>query len=241
MKKTMKNLKKSLKILGILVPIALALPSFSNGYDDDQVIEGPAIPKPFYKKFEDLYIFANSGVSQPTSSKSVSFNPEYTGGGGIGYYFHDLLRADFNVSYRKSEVKSNDTPNDFTTANNVSYLWNLYLNLTDKEDRFVPYLTAGMGYGINKVQDKSSVIGSSTYAVNEQNTGNFVWNAGIGGILKLSNMIGVDFAYRYIDLGKINYSSSRTSYISGRSTGSTTYNTRTLEAHELTLGLMFKL
>ena len=228
MNKAIKTATKSLKMLGLLVPMVLAMPSFANDYDDDQVMEeSKPAPKSFYKRLENFYVFGNSGVSNAISSKSVHFSPEYTGGGGIGYYFHDLLRADFNVSYRKAEVKSNSTPVDFKTVRNISYLWNLYLNLTDREDRFVPYLTAGLGYGVNKIDNK---VGR--FSINGNN-GNFVWNTGVGGILRISDMIGMDFAYRYIDLGKIKYS---TSY-----SGTTTYNTRTLQAHELTLGLMFKL
>jgi opacity protein-like surface antigen len=235
MNKTIESTKKSLKMLGLLFPMVLAMPCFANDYDDEQMAEEPQAPKSFYQKLENFYIFGNSGVSNAiVSSNGVKFSPQYTGGGGIGYYFNDLIRADFNVSYRKSEVRSNSTPNDFKTVKNISYLWNLYLNLTDREDRFVPYLTAGLGYGINKVENRSIINGSNTYAVNSQNRGNFVWNTGVGGILRMSNMMGLDFGYRYIDLGKINYSS-------GRVGGSTTYNTRTMQAHELTLGLMFKL
>jgi len=238
MNKDIKTAARSLKMLGLLVPMVLAMSSVANDYDDDQVMEeSKPAPKSFYKRLENFYVFGNSGVSNAISSKSVHFSPEYTGGGGIGYYFHDLLRADFNVSYRKEEVRiKNRSTSDFKGASNISYMWNLYLNLTDKEDRFVPYLTAGLGYGTNKLNQNSYTDGLLTYTPSGSKSG-FVWNTGVGGLLRVTNNVFMDVYYRYIDLGKVTGNTT----VTGVGSPKVYPLSRDLQAHELGLGIMIRL
>ena len=177
----------------------------------------------------NFYITANSGVSTGFPGRGINFSPEYVGGGGVGYYFHDMLRSDVTVQYRNISASKGSAALDFKKANNTSYMWNMYLNLSERTDRFVPYLFAGLGYGATNVY----TMVDNTVTKNSKKSSGFTWNTGVGGIFKITERIGLDIFYRYVDIGRVKGSET----ISGIPFTHTKY----LQAHEASLGIIIAL
>ena len=76
------------------------------------------------------------------------------------------------------------------------------------DDDWIPYLMVGLGYGVNSAKLERSVDHlaadtSSTLNSETKNTGNFVWNAGVG----INYVINENFSFgaqvAYVGLGKI--------------------------------------
>ena len=182
------------------------------------------------KKLTGFYLNINSGASSAFHSGETKFNARGMGTVGVGYDINELLRTDINVQYRGVSVKGDSGIQDIKDASNVSFMWNGYFNLSDRGDRFVPYLTAGLGCGLNKLKTFSNDVSTTT----GKWTGTFVWNAGLGGVIRLGDRWGVDLFYRYVDLGSVIGKVA----IDDESTG---VHLKDVQAHEFGLGIILRL
>ena len=85
------------------------------------------------------------------------------------------------------------------------YLGNLIGSNNKKEStsiikNIVPYVTAGLGAGVNRTTDLNDVPNNIKW--NGKNKTNFTWNVGAGIKLNLTKRFSLDFGYRYLDLGE---------------------------------------
>ena len=179
----------------------------------------------------------------PKGSKaSFKTNPVYSI--GIGYHFNDLFRADLNLQYRPINIKkSTITPlEQANKATSYSAMLNAYLNLSDSQDDVIPYLTAGVGYGKNKLSNytisSTSGLTTATVVQSGKTTNNLMLNVGAGITIAIVNNLRVDIGYRYYSLGKLKGQSYLSATGANNSTGP--YKITSLKANEVTVGLIFK-
>jgi opacity protein-like surface antigen len=184
-----------------------------------------------------FYVKADAGASIPKGSKtSFKTTPVYNL--GVGYHFNDVFRTDLNLQYRPLTLKNSLFANK---ATNYSAVLNGYLNLSDSKDDVIPYLTAGIGYGKNKLSSstKTATTGSitGTIAQSGKTTSNIIFNAGAGITIAVIDNLKVDIGYRYYRLGKL----AGTVYINTTNYNiAPQYRIKSLSANEITAGLTYK-
>ncbi len=185
-----------------------------------------------------FYARIDAGASIPKGSKtSFKTTPIYNL--GVGYHFNDVFRTDLNLQYRPLTIKNSFVADK---ATNYSALLNAYLNLSDSKDDVIPYLTAGIGYGKNKLSNftRSSTTGSITGTIVQsgKTTSNIIFNAGAGITIAVIDNLRVDIGYRYYRLGKL----EGTVYTSTTNVNKTAsyYKVKSLSTNEITAGLTYK-
>jgi opacity protein-like surface antigen len=165
-------------------------------------------------------------------------------GGGIGYRFTPVSRADVTFGYR-SGFKLDDadtTPSTFTAdITSFNLILNGYVDFPNaRMGSAVPYVGAGIGYARNKIGDITNYNlpplppGVSTLPGGTKSGVAWQISAGFGIALARGNVL--DLGYRYLDSGKIETGSGNvTGFFAGPYTGFT----GKLRSHELQLGVRF--
>lgn len=197
--------------------------------------------EPLWKK---IYFRADggAGVIQKTNVSEFKNSPVYSG--GIGFNFNEMFRADLNFQHRKIKADITKSKANSLLKNadsNVVFL-NGYFNLTDFEE-MTPYLTAGIGYGSNKTKDSFKDNGNIRTFGSGKKTSQLVWNVGAGTTYNIYKNLNLDFAYRFVNLGNLEFKDTGQKIIS---TGASvpvnfTSNSKNAKSHELTLGVILKL
>ena len=125
---------------------------------------------------------------------------------GIGYKFDKKLRADLNVQKRRADnhVKANSI---FVNA-----YYDFDKSMPGITPKFVPYVTAGLGYTENQV----------TNATNS-NHNSFAYNVGAGSRVNVSKNVDLDIGYKFVNLGKVKNAGIKSKF----------------NAHQLTAGVIF--
>lgn len=143
----------------------------------------------------------------------------------IGYRFNRFLRAGLNPQVRLIRFTERGL-----NARSASALVNLYLDL-DNYTKLTPYLVAGLGYGDISLQpgkqpqyNKFSHVG-----------GNFAFGAGVQ--IALSYNAGVDFTFRYVDIGKLKLQPNA----QNTTPATTPVKAQKIKAHELLLSMYYLL
>ena len=96
-----------------------------------------------------------------------------------------------------------------------------------------PYLSIGIGYGSNKGNlSETPKVGVNIYGGSSKN--NLVWNVGFGHKFMVNRRLGLDFSYRYVDLGKTKTKPSAT--VPGSQPSS-----QKIKAHEIMGGVIVNL
>jgi len=112
---------------------------------------------------------------------------------------------------------------------------NSYYDIVERAN-FIPYLMAGAGLAHNKAGN--FVLSSAETALkDEQNS--FAWQVGAGVKYKINNRTFLDLGYKYVNLGKV-----KTSDVLWEPTITKTPQNvikGKLKAHEVSLGMIFKL
>ena len=165
----------------------------------------------YSEDIKGFYGRVDSGVSLPLKSGKESLKDNQLFGSlGVGYHFNDIFRSDINIQYRKFNGKERafnykdiQIPIDKNKVQNIAIMLNGYVNLTDSKDNFIPYITAGIGYGSNKLYESRRNVSDGYIAIKGKTSSNIIWSIGAGGVIKLTERFGIDLYYRYIDLGKL--------------------------------------
>lgn len=120
----------------------------------------------------------------------------------LGYVWEEEFRGDLeylvirNFDYNANPIFNTAPTRSFSASiKNNTILGNLYYDFTDF-DRFRPYLTGGIGAGVNTVKSKLSIGGSTT-----KRWLTFAWQVGAGVRVSIFTRWFLDFSYRYIRLG----------------------------------------
>ena len=115
---------------------------------------------------------------------------------GVGYRINNSVRADINLQYTKINYKATDIKQSIrTTSTFVNGYYDFKFH-----DKIVPYLTAGIGIGINKAGELQETYFQQRKGKNKTN---LIWNIGAGAQYIINECFAIDLWYRYMDLGLI--------------------------------------
>ncbi len=191
------------------------------------------------EKRRGFYGKIRGGISTPRDKKNVDFRGRPVAGIGLGYDFNDLFRSDVELSCRDISASNASQSYDLKGGRNISMILNGYINLTDSKDGLIPYLSFGVGYGINKPKSFSVQTTNKEFIQRGKRKGSLVWNAGVGGLLQINQSTGIDVGYQYISLGdfKGNLSVVK-SGTNGEPIGQT--KLKQVHSHEFQLGFIIR-
>jgi opacity protein-like surface antigen len=139
------------------------------------------------------------GFRDPSDNK---LGKGLTAGGGVGIK-SSFLRTDVTIDYALP-VKYTGTiaaPDDVSAKiQSLNFLFNGYLDLGTWY-RLTPYLGAGAGTALVKVNDYHSTAAPPFAGNPDHNQWNFAW-AGMAGVAwKVAPNLLIDFGYRYLNVG----------------------------------------
>ena len=170
-------------------------------------------------------------------------------GGGIGYRFLPMFRADITVDYIPNFIEHghNSTLTGVSSSgrlNSLVAMANGYLDFNGFWPTALgpwdPYIDAGVGGSRNDLENThiSGTIGP--VVLNGNLSGrtheSFAWGAGAGVAYALSPAWSIDVAYKYLDLG----SAETGTFVSGPGGSATVQGAKaTIKAHTVSLGLRF--
>lgn len=139
-------------------------------------------------------------------------------GGGVGYRFNSILRADVTYDYRNTyqyskEFFNSDRKRKFD-IDNYTVMANLYLDakgLFANSDFgiFNPYIGGGIGMARSTTKNytvTSMSTASTPNRIGPYSTNSLAWQLMVGSSVDLTNLtknLQLDFGYRYVNLGKI--------------------------------------
>ena len=184
------------------------------------------------------------GASFPASA-----NTSVIGGGGIGYRFSPMLRAEVTVEDLSSfHVNGTSTqpgnPSGGADLSALVVMANGYLDLNGLTPGaygpIQPYLVAGVGASRNDAGSFSAKFTTGPLAgVALSESGatrtSFAWGLGIGAGYPLSPNLTLDFTYKYLDLGELRTGSTVT--IFGGAVPVTASKSGDFNVHTLTASL----
>ena len=145
------------------------------------------------------YVELNAGVSIPSDADiavsrfdfgRASFGTGWNVGGALGYGLNDLLRGEFDLSYRMADVETIEVAGSGVQpgAGHVGVLAGMANGYVDI--KFNDYLTPYVGVGIGFAHVDVSALRESTFV--------FAWNV-LGGLwYRLSDRVVLDAGYRYL-------------------------------------------
>lgn len=196
------------------------------------------------KEAKGFYLKAAGGANALKSVKKYKFDPTPLYKVGAGYHFNDVFRIDIDARYSKLEAKkrfaSLSSIKTTSKINHIGAMLNGYVNLTDSQDNFIPYLTAGIGYGRNKLTSfVNTSSGGSSISQTGKSKSSMLWGVGAGGIIKLNKTFGLDLGYKYTNLGKVRGTTNITDSLGSQIPG--TINIKNLYSHEVSLGFIINL
>ncbi|MBP9792215.1 MAG: porin family protein [Rickettsiales bacterium] len=192
-----------------------------------------AASEPVWKK---IYLRADGMYGFPLKvNKNVKLNNAPGYGGGVGFRFNEFFRSDIDLQFRNNKTSGEQLYKKIDSRT----LWcNTAINLTDFSE-MTPYLTFGVGISANESKRYSNpnfADGILSVTTSDKKVNRFAWNVGAGTTYKLSNLLHVDFSYKFVNLGKFeangftvnNLTSDRLEF---KSKG-------TLKSHELLAGVI---
>lgn len=203
----------------------------------------PAVPVPApipIPEYSSWYLRGDLALpfsqSADLSQAGVPFSSEKIGktrglGVGVGYYFHDTIRGDVTLDYRRDTDVSGITGAATHTADfsNTVVLANLYYDMLGREG-FAPYLGVGLGFSYNQT-DGRTITPGGVQTGGDDNT-SFAFAAMAGFSYRLQDNWLLDAGYRYLYLGDAHTSI-------GVAPGALDIDG--IEAHELRIGMRYEI
>jgi len=175
-----------------------------------------------------------------TTTLPTSPGSSFLFGGGVGYRFTPVLRADVTLDYMPqfNAHGTNSTGSASVTFNTFVGLVNGYVDLNglmpNAFGSFQPYLTAGVGFSRNSMGTAAGrafgVSGTQSGATNTD----LAWSIGAGVAYPINQNLTFDVGYKYLDLGELRTGSTNTA---GGVTTTSTVQKADLQAHVVTAGL----
>jgi len=161
-------------------------------------------------------------------------------GGGIGYQFAPMLRADVTIDHRLGASFSGVRPDPVFTIRDIAdfesttYLLNGYVYLGSWSG-VTPYVGGGVGVASNRLTNISREVTDGTTFVSHVDlprytATNFAWALMAGVAADLGSGFKVDIGYRYMHLGDAH------SRLDGIQAG---IRTKDVNAHEFRIGTRY--
>jgi opacity protein-like surface antigen len=232
-----------IRTLGVFAACILALPSIALAAGDADKTKAEEIG--LYVEYSGgLTIVRNQNVHSRAYAGvngHMEFAPGWNANAAFGLRFMKFFRGEAQLGYHNTQVKRMPVPTAIgapippgtgaTTAQGNLGLFtamaNGYVDL-DFGIPFVPYLGAGIGYGVLEVQAKNQ---ATALKINDH-TSVFAWNLMAGGYYRVSDSIDVSLGYRYVATTDPKYDGRV------RNLGLTTLDSE-YDAHDVLLGLRF--
>jgi opacity protein-like surface antigen len=226
--RTMLALTLGGSLIGALMSPALADgdPYYSNGINQSGIrtpIPAP-IPVPVEEAFWYLRAdFAAGFGSNPSVSvlgtnyadliagavQSDSFEPSFTGGGGIGYVWSAYFRTDLTVDVHSlmntefTGTSATQSLTDKTKFMSTILLANAYYDIRTGT-AWSPYLGLGVGFAVNQVTrnlNYTDTAGPDAIAGNRTTDVQFAGAAMVGVTYDISTLWALDVNYRFLHIG----------------------------------------
>ena len=194
-----------------------------------------------YDNVHNDYSTLTSTYGNGLSRKVSEDDTVFTGSIAYGYAFETApVRAELEYTFRN---KSTLNPALWTNRNTEAevrtqnLMANVYYDFKNSSS-FTPYVSAGLGASFNKLNVTESVANVVTERANDKKT-DFAWSVGLGLNYEISKNLDLDFAYRYMDSGKVNatHNYREIGYDYDYSERSN-YDTK-LKNHDFTVGLRY--
>ena len=183
---------------------------------------GVYVAPKFLMMWQNNQFNAETNIAGTRGPWGEMFNSQFTMGGAlaIGYDFfpkHQIpIRAELEFAMRGDNKKSYGENNgeragELKSLTNASTLMaNFFYDFHNDSD-FTPYITAGAGIAFIRVENKVYTYGPELKWMDESdNFTNFAWNIGAGMAYNINENIAVDLGYRYVNMGNVSMSGSRT-------------------------------
>lgn len=209
-------------------------------------------------KFENNknFLYNSEAERTVTKNKDTSENVHPNVSAAIGFDFSKIsnldVRTELEYAY-KDKAKYNPNISSISAGgrvrvpptnirspfvneiSNQSLMINAYYDFKNTS-KFTPYLSAGAG--ISRVKNNtSSLLDEDRFdepKTNFSDTSNsFTWSAGAGVSYKMTENLALDLAYRYVDVGEIEFKNVVAENI-------TLKNTADLVSHDYSLGIRYK-
>ena len=130
----------------------------------------------------------------------------------IGYKYSPNLRWDINITYLPDwniDLSGNNSlshPASLKTSmSSLSTSLNGYYDFTNLAiENTIPYITAGIGVNINKINNADYFIDKNfigKYSAGKTN--NFLWKIGLGARHKINDSLLLNLSYKFVNLGKV--------------------------------------
>lgn len=169
-----------------------------------------------YKNSSDHLSFSgNSDITFNNSNQTKSTYPTISV--AAGYDFSTIspinARAELEYTYKDGTTFSPDIDSITTSGGTYTYpskslfeqeltthalMLNGYYDFKN-QSKFTPYVSAGIG---------STHVKNKLYATPKMSDNHFTWSTGIGVNYAVSQNVGLDLSYRYVDAGKFNFDST---------------------------------
>jgi outer membrane protein OmpA-like peptidoglycan-associated protein len=186
-----------------------------------------------------------TGSLPATTGNSVLF------GGGVGYRFNPMFRADLTLDYipsfklRGTAVSGGPGIVNSTASadlNSLVGMANGYLDLNGLMPNmlgpFQPYIDGGLGFARNDLGTISGNLGGVTpYTQSGATETNFAWGVGAGAGFAITPNLTLDLAYKYLNLGEVR--TGNPIFVGAATFNRTGDKSDELTAHTVTVGLRF--
>lgn len=171
-------------------------------------------------------------------------------GGGIGYRFMPMFRADLTLDYMPSfKLRGTSVGGPFpgtTYSADLSSLVGMangYFDVGGFAPQifgpFQPYIDAGVGFAHNDLQSSTGrIAGAVPFTQTGSARTNFAWGAGAGLGYAFTPNWALDVAYKYLDLGRLQ-SGSSASLSGGGATPTTAIRSDNFTVHTVTIGFRY--
>lgn len=128
----------------------------------------------------------------------------------IGYRYSPNFRWDINVTYLPQwDINLSGLDSESDRINLKSSISSLSSSINGYYDfdnlsysGIIPYITAGIGFSINKTSDSDYYINDLLIAKYAgTSTNNLLWKVGLGATHKINEHLFIDLSYKFVSLG----------------------------------------
>ncbi len=164
-------------------------------------------------EFDDPSYYSTIGGDTTWRYDSSGKDNVFGGGLGLGYCFSNNLRAEIEYFYRtrfdySQRTNDNlfDASQELKTQTLMAQIFYDFKNNTS----LTPYVFAGVGVAYHKAEASAQqILGPFRYKGSNDST-EFAWNIGVGTSYEVNDRIAIDFMYRYLSLGEVEWENNRT-------------------------------
>jgi len=165
-------------------------------------------------EFDNARYYSAIGGDQTWRYDRSSDDNVFGAGFGLGYRFNSNLRAEVEYFYRAEFKYSTQTTDGIANANQKlktqTLMAQLFYDFANNTP-ITPYVFVGAGMSYHKTKANAELIAAPffTYQGSNDDT-EFAWSVGLGTSYTVNDDISLDFMYRYISLGEVEWKNNRT-------------------------------